>query len=287
MPRSARDISSEQETPVTTSLSAVIAQPPSGRDRAVLIDSHDYAQSVFLQGKPVPWREPMAYASFFGQAQGILKSDIALLSLDRFYAHRLATTSGLRETMSAKSRTGYALRTLLGDAETTASVIELATVFSSTLRVPVVVQIPSPLQWLILTHSLSGAADAAELCADDAENASMYVADWLRGFAPLPLAAVLLDDRTGAAGPETVSVPLETYSPVANVTDHYGWSLGLRRADTIEISGTAASGSIIQPDYWLEDDQALPAGAFLLGEIPPAAVPEDVLTRISMLSRRG
>ena len=272
---------------MTTSLSAVIAQPPSGRDRAVLIDSHDYAQSVFLQGKPVPWEEPMAYASFFSQAQGILKSDIALLCLDRFYAHRLETTSELRENMRAKTRTGYALRTLLGDADTTASVIELATVFSKTQRVPVVLQIPSPMQWLIRTHSFSGAADATDLSADNAENASMYVADWLRGFAPLPLAAVLLDDRTGVPGPETVSVPLATYSPVANVTDHYGWSLGLRRPDTIEINGTAVSGTVIQSDFWLEDDQALPAGDFLLGEIPPTAVPEDVLTLISTLSRRG
>jgi len=270
---------------VTTSLSAVIAQPPSGRDRAVLIDSHDYAQSVFLQGKPVPWEEPMAYANFFGQAQGILKSDVALLSLDRFYAHRLETTSELRNAMSAKTRTGYALRTLLGDADTTASVIELATVFSKTQRVPVVLQLPSPMQWLIRTHSFSGAADATELYADNAENASMYVADWLRGFASLPLAAVILDDRTVAGGPETVSVPLGTYSPVANVTNHYGWALGLRRADRIELGGTTAcSGSVIQPEFWFEVGQSLPAGDFLLGEIPPTAVPEDVLTIISTLN---
>jgi hypothetical protein len=268
---------------VTTSLTTLIAQPPSGRNRAFLLDSHDYARAVFLQGKPVPWQEPMAYANFFGQAQGVLKSDAALLSLDRFYAHELETNTELRHSMSAKSRTGYALRTLLGDADTTARVIELATIFSKTQREPVVVQIPSPMQWLVRTHSYSGATDVTGLDADDAENASMYVADWLRGFAALPLAGVLLDDRTGAGEPRTLSVPLETYSPIANVTDHYRWTLGQRRSDRVELRGTAASGSVIQPGFWLEDTQAPPEGDFLLSEIPATAVPEDVLTRISTL----
>jgi hypothetical protein len=269
---------------MTTSLTALIARPPSGRDRAVLIDCHDYAQSVILQGKPVPWQEPMAYSHFYGQAQGLLKSDVALLSLDRFYAHRLEGNSELTTAMSARARVGYALRTLLADAETTRSVVEFATIFSKTQREPIVLQIPSPMQWLARTHSFSGAADAADLDAENAENASMYVADWLRGFAALPLAAVLLDDRTVAGGPATVSVALDTYSPVANVTDHYQWTLGLRSASGVELKGTATRGSVIQPGFWLEDDHALPAGDFLLGEIPSTAIPEDVLTRISTLS---
>lgn len=268
---------------MTTSLTALIASPPSGRDRAFLLDSHDYAHAVFLQGKPVPWGEPMAYANFFSQAQGVLKSDVALLSLDRFYARELETNGTLRQALAAKSRTGYALRTLLGDAGTTARVIELATIFSKTQREPVVVQIPSPLQWLVRTHSFSGATDASELDTDDAENASMYVADWLRGFAALPLAAVLLDDRPLPGEPETLPVPLETYSPIANVTDHYRWTLAQRHTGRIELRGDPAQGSVIQPGFWLDDDQLVPDGDFLLGEIPAQAVPEDVLTRISTL----
>lgn len=268
---------------MSTSLTAVIAQPPSGRNRAVLIDCHDYAQSVILQGKPVPWQEPMAYSNFFGQAQGLLKSDVALLSLDRFYAHRLDGNPGLATAMSARPRTGYALRTLLGDADTTRAVIDFATIFSKTQRAPVVLQIPSPMQWLARTHAFSGASDVGGLDADDAENASMYVADWLRGFASLPLAAVLLDDRPGASDPVTVPVTLDTYSPIANVTDHYQWTLGMRHANGVELKGTTASGSVIQPEFWFDDGHTPPAGDFLLGEIPAAAVPEVVLTRISTL----
>ena len=263
---------------MTLSLQELLSEPTSGRSRAVVLDSHDYAQSVFLQGKPVPWQEPMAYANFFGQVQGVLKSDLALLSLDRFYAHRVASDPALRTAMSAKSRTGYALRTLLGDAETTAFVVELASIFSKTQRVPVVLQVPSPMRWLTGTHPFSGATDASDLDADTAENASMYVADWLRGFAALPVIAVLLNDRSPAADGE--SVPLSTYSPVANVTDHYRWALGQRHDDRIELHGTELHGAVIAPEFWATDNGTLPDGDFLLGEVPREAIPEQVLSRI-------
>ncbi|MBG6212941.1 hypothetical protein RCH23_000388 [Cryobacterium sp. CAN_C3] len=267
---------------MTLSLNALLAEPTSGRRRAVVLDSHDYAQSVFLQGKPVPWQEPMAYANFFGQVQGVLKSDLALLSLDRFYAQRVAADPTLQAAMGAKSRTGYALRTLLHNAETTAFVIELATTFSQTQRVPVVLQIPSPMQWLARTHPFSGATDVSGLDADTAENASMYVADWLRGFAALPLIAVLLDDR--GPGGNAASVPLATYSPIANVTDHYRWALGQRHEDRVELHGSELSGAVIGADFWTTDTGTLPDGDFLVGEVPRGAVPEQVLDRITTMA---
>ncbi|KFF61091.1 hypothetical protein JF66_00035 [Cryobacterium sp. MLB-32] len=268
---------------MTPSLTSVIDQPPSGRTRAVLLDSHDYAQTVLLQGKPVPWLEPMAYSNFFGQAQVLLKSDVALLSLDRLYGHQLEANLGLQSAMSAKSRTGYALRTLLADTALLAYVTEFATTFSKTQRAPIVLQIPSPLQWLARTHHFSGTTDVSGLDADNAENASMYVADWLRNFAGLPLAGVLLDDRTPPGADNTAEVALDTYSPVANVTEHYQWTLALRTASGVNVHGASASGGIIDPAFWLQNDESLPDGDFLLGEIPSGAVPEDVLTRILAL----
>lgn len=268
---------------MTPSFAAAIADPPTGRGRAVLLDSHDYAQAVFLQGKPVPWHEPMAYANFVGQAQGILRSDLILLSLDRFYTHRVESTGDLRQAMGARTRTGYALRTLLGDVDTTRLAVELTTVFTKTQRHPVVLQIPSPMQWLRRTHVFSAATDPGELGADDAENASMYVADWLRAFAKLNLAAVLLDDRAASGGTPPVTVPLATYSPVANVTNHYRWALAQRSSGQIEVHGTGRLGSVVPPAFWLDEDGTLPDGDFLVAEIPPTAVPEDVLARIAGL----
>lgn len=273
------------------SLASVIAAPPSGRRRAVLVDSHDYAQAVLLQGKPVPWSEPMAYCNFFGQAQGLLSSDLALLNLDRFYAYRLRSSEALREAMATRNRTGFALRTLLGDVDLLRDAVEFATTFSKTQRAPVVLQVPSPMQWLVRTHRFSGAADAAGLDAENAENASMYVADWLRAFAGLPLASVLLDDRFLTGDDRAaVSVPLGTYSPVRNLTDHYGWTLGLRRADGVQLAGAgdgldAPAGVVIPAGFWPgSSSEEPPAGAFLLAEIPAAAVPEHVLARLATLA---
>jgi len=274
---------------MTTSLSSpfttLVGRPPTGRSRAVLVDSLDYARAVFLQGKPVPWDEPTRYANFARQAQAVLPGDAALLPLDRFYAHRLDGTTELGEAMLAKSRTGYALRTLLTHPGTTRDVIELATIFARTQREALILQIPSPLQWLARTHPASNATAAADLDADDAENASMYVADWLRGFAALPVAAVLLDDRAFPGSTPLHRVDLPAYAPVANVTDHYGWSLGLRRADGIEVAGGAGAvtGSVIPPAFWLAGDDVLPAGDFLLAEIPQRAVPEEVIARFQNL----
>ncbi|KGJ72106.1 hypothetical protein GY21_17620 [Cryobacterium roopkundense] len=268
---------------MTTSLTNVIARPPTGRARAVLLDSHDYAQAVLLQGKPVPWLEPMAYSNFFGQAQALLKSDVALLSLDRLYAHQLAANPHLQSAMSAKTRTGYALRTLLADPDVLSYVTEFAATFSQTQRAPIVLQIPSPMQWLARTHHFSGTTDVSGLDADDGENASMYVADWLRSFAGLNIAGVLMDARTLPGAGNTAPVSLDTYSPIANVTEHYRWTLALRTAGAIDVHGASASGAIIRADFWLEEGHSLPDGDFLLGEIPAGAVPEEVLNRILAL----
>ena len=180
---------------MTTSLLDTIASPPSGRATALLLDHHEYAQAVFLRNRAVPWDDPTSYARFFNQAQGLLKPDLAVFDLSYFYSHHLEQNAALRDAMAQKKRTGYALRTMLADKDLTNSAVELAQTLTAMASGPVVLQIPSPMQWLRATHHHSGSSDIDSLDADDAENSSMYVAEWLRGFAALPFAAVLLDDR--------------------------------------------------------------------------------------------
>lgn len=224
----------------------------------------------------------MAYANFMSQSQGLLQPDVALFSLGRFYDDAVARNPALQEAMGSKTRTGFALRTLLGDPETAQRAIELATIFATTQREPVVLHMPSPMQWLIRTHRFSGATTTAGLTADNAENVAMYIADWLRGFAPLSISGILLDDQNQVADTVDLRVPLGTYSPITNLTNHYGWTLGLYREDAIELH-SSQSGSIIPAEFWLSGHGVPADGSFLFAEIPENAVPEEVLGHIRSL----
>lgn len=129
---------------MTTNLLATIASPSSGRATALLLDHHAYAQSVFLRNQPVPWDDPASYARFFNQAQGLLKPDLSILDLNHFYTHHLEQNPTLRNAMSQKKRTGYALRVLLADKDLTHKAIDLAQTLTAMASGPVVLQIPSP-----------------------------------------------------------------------------------------------------------------------------------------------
>src|ERR1035438_7096717 len=62
-------------------------------------------------------------------------------------------------------------------------------------------QIPSPMLWLALTHQLAGAGDVADLSVDDAENAAMHVAGWLRRLSMLPISDPLAYALAGTDPP--------------------------------------------------------------------------------------
>lgn len=256
----------------------IIATPPSGRGTAVLIDHLDYAQAVILQGRPIPWNDPIAYSQFLGKAQGLLRPDTTLLDLGAFYDHLTAGDDRLRSAMTARSRTGYALKTLLADAALAVAATDLAKVVAQTSSSPLVVQVPSPMLWLARTH----AGDVDDLQVEHAENAAMYLADWLRRLAELPVSMLLLDERwTGAA--RLADVPASAYAPVANLTEHYRWALGRRTWDSIEVVGSAVTGAPVPAGFWLDVDAPVPVGDFLLADIPAHAVPEHVLAQLSRL----
>lgn len=262
-------------------LASIINTPRSGRPQAVILDHLDYSQAVILQNRQIPWDDPMAYANFIGQGQSLLKPDIAILHLDRFYAREVESNDRLRFDMSAKKRTGYALRTLLADGEVLDRAWALANTLTQSQGDPVVLQVPSPWRWLLATHAMSGKADHQDLDSDDAENASMFVADWLRNFSELPLAGVLLDDRVSAGGEHPASVDLDVYSPIINVTENYGWTLGMRREDTVDLWKVEPRGRVLDAEYWTGKSTPPPTAELIFSELPPTAVPEDVMARVA------
>lgn len=264
-------------------LASIVSDPPSGRGTAVIIDHQLYAQAVILRGQQIPWADPVAYSQLLGQAQGLLKPDATLLDLGAYYANAVATNDVLRSSLFTRSRTGYALKTLLADENTAGAALELASIVSQTSAAPLVLQIPSPMLWLALTHQLNGAGTVADLDVDRAENAAMYVADWLRRLSKLPVSMLLLDERwTG-----TDDLPLvdsSAYTPISNVAGHYRWTLARRTPGEVTVLGSAVTGTVVPQDYWLSEGASAPSGDFLFAEIPAHAVPETVLSQLAKLT---
>jgi hypothetical protein len=161
--------------------------------------------------------------------------------------------------------------------------LELATVVSQTSASPLVLQIPSPMLWLALTHELSGAGTVSDLTIDDAENAAMHIAGWLRRLSMLPVSMLLLDERWPGSGFMPL-VDSSAYTPVSNVTGNYRWTLARRTREGVNVLGSAVTGALVPQDYWLSDAKSTSAGDFLFAEIPAHAVPETVLSQLAKLT---
>jgi hypothetical protein len=283
-------------------LLAALDVPPSGRSQATWFDSLAYCRAKLLVGGPVPWDSPGEVAAFFGKAQGMFRSDALLVDLGDLLAWRVGHDGPLRTAMAARSRPGYALRTLLGDEQARAVAAEVVTaVAASAGVVPVVLSVPSPARWLAVAAAQAAAgtdAEAGPPDPDHAETAAMYAADFLRTFAGHGVDGLLLDEGPAAAGD---LIHPEAYRPVLNVADHYGWPVLIR-------AGSAPAwpfGEVLGVAAWLGADQAVgPAGrwgivasaAYWDGADPPAAAdlvfaavptdadPDAVMRRVRALS---
>jgi len=229
-----------------TDLLATLDASPSGRSQATWFDSLAYCRAKLLSGGPVPWDSPGELTAFFGKAQGMFRSDALLIDLVDLLAWRVADDDSLRAAMAARSRPGYALRTLLGDEQARAVAGEAVTaVAASAGVVPVVLSVPSPGRWLAVAAAQASAgadAEAGPADPDRAETAAMYAADFLRTFAGMGVDGLLLDE--GAASARELIHP-EAYRPVLNVADHYGWPALIRTEGAPawplgEVAGVAA-----------------------------------------------
>lgn len=197
-----------------------LTTPPSGRATPVWFDSLAYCQEKLLSGGPVPWASPGELTAFTSKAHGMFRSDALLVDLAELYAWRVATDAALRTSMAARSRPGYALRTLLADDEARAVAVDaLSAAAGASGSTPVVLSAPAPARWLSISAELAGQpVDVPD--SDRADTAGMYMADLLRVFAAGPVDGLLLDE---GSTPAADLLHPDAYRPVLNVADHYGW----------------------------------------------------------------
>ena len=279
-------------------LPASLDAPPSGRARAVWFDAAAYGRARLLGGGDVPWSSPAELSSFFAKLGGMFRSDAILVDLADLFAQRTAADQRLRAAMAARSRPGYALRTLLGDEQARGIAAEAVRVLAATSGpVPLVLTVPAPGRWLAAAAQQAG-SDPGPPDAGQAETAAIYSADFLRLFAGAGVDGLLLDEGRVPAGE---LIHPEAYRPVLNVADHYEWSV-LIQTDAAaawphgSVPGVAFSlgsagpdepsgrwGIVAGSDFWA--GVGPPAEADLvLAPVPADADPEAVMKRVRALA---
>ncbi|HEY8011796.1 MAG TPA: hypothetical protein VIE67_12460 [Rudaea sp.] len=277
-------------------MGAVLDRISSSARGMVWLAYDDYAAALLAKGV-VPWLDVGAYLSWQRQAQGLLKSDVVTLALAPACAAWLDAHASLRAAMAAKSRTVYALKTLLADDELRGHLVELAAALrASQASTPLVLSLPSPRHWPALAYAQAHAGATVEVDTDDADSAAMYIADFLRAFSALGIDGILIEEardfRPGSAQ------DLDCYQAVLNVAQNYRWDIGLhlpaggdgdlaQSGFAFAIAPQASSvptGLIVPAEFW--SAQALPAdstAAFRYAEIPAQTQPERVLDRLTAL----
>ncbi len=267
---------------MTTSLETLRTAAPSGRARPLLLDHGDYGTAVLRQGRPVPWSDLAALTGYFGQVNGLLDPDTTWVDVAALYDAHLSAHPDLVTAMGARSRTGYALRTLLADEEGIELVLRTAGTLTEASRRRAVLAVPSPARWLALAHEAAG--DPLEPVDDDAaDRASVYLAEWLGRLGSLPVALVLLDARRGEEGtPVETKETADGYSAISNLAGHFGWSVAVRRTEGIEVTDGDLRIGLVPESFWLGGAD-LPDGGVLLASIPASASPERVLDQLALL----
>ena len=278
-------------------LPASLDAPPSGHARSIWFDAVSYGRAKLLGGAGVPWTSPAELSSFFAKIGAMFRSDAVLVDLADLFAQRTAADQQLRAAMAARSRPGYALRTLLRDEQARSIAAEAVRVLAATSGpVPLVLTVPAPGRWLVAAAQQAG-SDPGPPDAAQAETAAIYSADFLRLFADTGVDGLLLDEGRVPAGE---LIHPEAYRPVLNVADYYEWPV-LIQTDAATawphgpVSGVALWlgsaaprqpagrwGVVADADFW-EGAHPSAEADLVLAAVPAEADPEAVMKRVRAL----
>ncbi|MBB5374436.1 hypothetical protein [Acidocella aromatica] len=263
----------------------------------VWLKSSGYARRLLLGEAGDPWLGAAAYLAYFGQANGLLRPDIAVLEVDDLLRSWAKRHPALTSEMAAKRRTSYPLRKLLEAEGPRQLLAEVAEAVAGAVRgqVPVVLAMATPRAWLGMASQLTGRDDVT-VEDDDLEDAAMYMADFFRSVSSAPVGGVFLEDGKAPAQLGDAA----RCRPVVNVARHYRWGIvwrtqgdagealaemvdglvmplpptGLAKAAGLEVGPALWSGAALPP---------LAPGQFYFAEIPVDQKPETVLDNLSRL----
>lgn len=267
---------------MSASLAEMLPGGPGANRLRVWLESSGYARRLLLGPEGDPWGEGAAkYLSFFSQARGLLKADVAVVPVGDLYRSWIARHPGLAVDMAAKKRATFPLRRMLEEEGPRKLLDEVAEAVAANLQgqVPMVLAMPSPAVWLDEAQRMVG-RDPEERDDDAVEDAAMYIADFVRCVAARPVGGLLIEDAEAAPG------PADRYAPVLNAARHYRWAVvgrGVRPGQEPLFDAVIGGGDGVQGQ-----DVSLPlfAGSelpesgtmqFRYACIPPDHPPEAVL----------
>lgn len=262
----------------------------------VWIDSYDYAKAL-LGGGTIPWLDLSEAVAWQRKVQSLLPSDVVPVPVERVAQAWCAAHGETLEAMRAKKRAGAALRTLLADAGLRRQLVELTKGLRSCFGgKALALVVPAPARWLTLAHEAAFGEPLADIDADLADSAAVYIADFLREFAETGLDVVLIDE--GGASPLSPADAISILTPVFNLAEHYRWVVGVKTATAEGLETAAGPGFFVAPaavpghtsglaigaDFWAGSAAPeRPAGGFRYLTIPEGHNPESVLERVATL----
>ncbi len=205
-------------------MNPLISRLQPGATPGLWIDGTDYCARLF--GADAPWLDVTAGVAWLRKAQDLLRSDVLELDAMRIVDAACAARPELRTAMAARSRGGYALKTLLADDSLRALLVEWVVALRSALpNAPLCLRLPSPRAAIGHAWQLAHGAPPEDAADEDMiDAAALHVADFLRGFSSAGLDALLLDE---GSGPMPAADTLALYQSVLNVAAGYQWAVGL------------------------------------------------------------
>lgn len=269
-----------------------LAELLSSGQSVLWVDAVAYAERL-LAGGAVPWLDAAEVLAWHRKTQGLLKSDVVALPVAPIIETWLSHDEELAEAMVAKKRAVAPLKTLLASEALRDHLGEiLQGLRASYPNQPLALVLPSPRRWVAEAY-VAAHGDTVEVGDELADDAAMYVADFLRSFGDAGLDMLLLEE---SEGPTTWTM-LDAYRSVLNLAGHYRWECGLRTSAPLDASaedlafciapapaGDLPTGLALGPAFW-DGERApdTPPGGFRFVEIPVDAVPETTLDRLAAL----
>jgi len=252
----------------------------------VWLKSSGYARRLLLGESGDPWADGAAkYLSFFSQARGLLRADVAEVDLGDLFRSWVDRHPALRADMASKKRATYPLRRMLEEEGPRQLLDEVTEAVAANLQaqVPMVLVMPAPGAWLAEAQQM---VDRPPEVDDDAvEDAAMYMADFLRCVSARPVGGLLLEEGDSPG-------PASRYSPILNAAKHYRWAVVGRDVapeaaavfDATIGTDASAQGRDVSLDLFGQGTlPAIGSGQFAFAEIPVGHAPEAVLDAIAQL----